>query len=32
MRSRQRCSQVKAVLLTLVWSGIGSAILYKIVD
>jgi len=25
-------SQVKAVLFTLVWSGVGSAILYKIVD
>jgi len=25
-------AQVKAVLLTLVWSGIGSAILYKVVD
>ena len=25
-------AQVKAVLVTLVWSGIGSAILYKIVD
>jgi Amt family ammonium transporter len=25
-------SQVKAVLLTLVWSGVGSAILYKVVD
>ena len=25
-------AQVKAVLLTLAWSGIGSAILYKIVD
>jgi ammonium transporter, Amt family len=25
-------AQVKAVLLTLLWSGIGSAILYKIVD
>jgi Amt family ammonium transporter len=25
-------AQVKAVLLTLVWSGVGSAILYKIVD
>jgi len=24
--------QVKAVLYTLVWSGVGSAILYKIVD
>jgi Amt family ammonium transporter len=25
-------AQVKAVLLTLVWSGVGSAILYKVVD
>jgi Amt family ammonium transporter len=25
-------AQVKAVLLTLIWSGVGSAILYKIVD
>jgi len=25
-------AQVKAVLLTLVWSGVGSALLYKIVD
>ena len=25
-------AQVKAVLFTLLWSGIGSAILYKIVD
>lgn len=25
-------AQIKAVLLTLVWSGVGSAILYKIVD
>ena len=25
-------AQVKAVLLTIVWSGIGSAILYKVVD
>jgi ammonium transporter, Amt family len=25
-------AQVKAVLLTIVWSGVGSAILYKIVD
>jgi len=24
--------QVKAVLYTLLWSGVGSAILYKIVD
>jgi Amt family ammonium transporter len=24
--------QVKAVIYTLVWSGVGSAILYKIVD
>jgi Amt family ammonium transporter len=28
----QMFAQIKAVLLTLVWSGIGSAILYKIVD
>ena len=28
----QVMAQLKAVLLTLVWSGIGSAILYKIVD
>ena len=25
-------NQIKAVLLTLCWSGIGSAILYKVVD
>jgi Amt family ammonium transporter len=25
-------SQSKAVLTTLVWSGVGSAILYKVVD
>ncbi len=25
-------AQIKAVLLTLVWSGVGSAILYKVVD
>jgi Amt family ammonium transporter len=25
-------AQIKAVLLTLVWSGVGSAILFKIVD
>src|SRR5687767_5224476 len=25
-------AQVKAVLLTIVWSGVGSAILYKLVD
>jgi len=30
--STQVWAQVKAVLLTLVWSGVGSAILYKIVD
>ncbi|MFO1150199.1 MAG: ammonium transporter [Alsobacter sp.] len=28
----QVVTQIKAVLLTLVWSGVGSAILYKIVD
>jgi Amt family ammonium transporter len=28
----QMLAQVKAVLLTLVWSGVGSAILFKIVD
>ncbi|QJP15962.1 ammonium transporter [Starkeya sp. ORNL1] len=28
----QVTAQVKAVLITLVWSGVGSAILYKIVD
>jgi Amt family ammonium transporter len=28
----QMISQGKAVLATLVWSGVGSAILYKIVD
>jgi ammonium transporter, Amt family len=28
----QLVTQIKAVLLTLVWSGVGSAILYKIVD
>lgn len=28
----QVINQLKAVLLTLVWSGVGSAILYKIVD
>jgi ammonium transporter, Amt family len=28
----QFISQIKAVALTLVWSGVGSAILYKIVD
>ena len=28
----QVITQFKAVLLTLAWSGIGSAILYKIVD
>ncbi|MEZ5788278.1 MAG: ammonium transporter [Xanthobacteraceae bacterium] len=28
----QMIAQTKAVLLTLVWSGVGSAILYKIVD
>jgi Amt family ammonium transporter len=28
----QLVSQIKAVLLTLVWSGVASAILYKIVD
>jgi Amt family ammonium transporter len=28
----QLWTQIKAVLLTLVWSGVGSAILYKIVD
>jgi Amt family ammonium transporter len=30
--STQLIAQCKAVLLTLVWSGIGSAILYKVVD
>jgi Amt family ammonium transporter len=30
--STQVMAQVKAVLITLVWSGVGSAILYKIVD
>ena len=25
-------AQVKAVVATLVWSGVGSAILYKVVD
>jgi len=25
-------NQIKAVLMTLCWSGIGSAILYKVVD
>jgi Amt family ammonium transporter len=30
--SAQVWSQVKAVLVTIVWSGVGSAILYKIVD
>jgi Amt family ammonium transporter len=28
----QMISQLKAVLTTLVWSGVGSAILYKVVD
>jgi Amt family ammonium transporter len=28
----QMISQSKAVLTTLVWSGVGSAILYKVVD
>jgi Amt family ammonium transporter len=28
----QLTSQIKAVLLTIVWSGVGSAILFKIVD
>lgn len=28
----QMMAQIKAVLLTLVWSGVGSAVLYKIVD
>ena len=28
----QMISQIKAVLLTLVWSGVGSAIIYKLVD
>ena len=28
----QVVNQIKAVLLTLVWSGVGSAIIYKIVD
>jgi Amt family ammonium transporter len=28
----QVLAQCKAVLLTLVWSGVGSAILYKVVD
>ena len=28
----QVCAQIKAVLLTLLWSGIGSAIIYKVVD
>ena len=28
----QFMAQVKAVLLTLAWSGIGSFVLYKIVD
>lgn len=30
--STQVIAQVKAVLLTLVWSGIGSAIIYKVID
>ncbi len=30
--STQVLAQLKAVLITLVWSGVGSAILYKIVD
>ncbi|NBU14054.1 MAG: ammonium transporter, partial [Alphaproteobacteria bacterium] len=30
--SGQVWTQIKAVLLTLVWSGVGSAILYKVVD
>jgi Amt family ammonium transporter len=30
--SGQVWTQTKAVLLTLVWSGVGSAILYKVVD
>jgi ammonium transporter, Amt family len=30
--STQVWAQVKAVLFTLVWSGVGSAILYKLVD
>ena len=28
----QMIAQIKAVLTTLVWSGVGSAILYKVVD
>ena len=28
----QMIAQSKAVLMTLVWSGVGSAILYKVVD
>ena len=30
--SQQVISQIVAVLATLIWSGVGSAILYKIVD
>ncbi len=30
--SAQVMSQIKAVLVTIVWSGVGSAILYKVVD
>jgi Amt family ammonium transporter len=30
--SDQLLAQIKAVLLTLVWSGVGSLILYKVVD
>jgi Amt family ammonium transporter len=30
--SAQLLSQIKAVLMTLVWSGVGSAIIYKFVD
>ena len=32
MFSQQVISQIVAVVATLLWSGIGSAILYKIVD
>jgi Amt family ammonium transporter len=30
--STQMIAQGKAVLATLIWSGVGSAILYKVVD
>ena len=32
MFGTQLMAQIKAVVFTLVWSGVGSAILYKIVD